>query len=361
MNILEATRSYENWMRTCTAVVESQLRDKHDRMKQDLFTFFRGTYYRWSQLWSALPAALPADVRSAPKVLAVADLHIDSFGTWRDLEGRLAWGVDDFDDSCPMPYTNDLVRLAASVKIVIDSEILTVGLKDACDLILTGYRTTLKEGGSPFVLAEQERNLEKLGIKEIVPPSNFWQRLNQRPAIRQGLPRAAKEALEAALPRGLDYRIVLREAGTGSLGQQRFVAIGKWKGGSIAREAKAMVPPACVWVNGRKDSGRSYYKKAIEAAVRSHDPFQNVVKGWLIRRLSPDSNPIEIAEWPAKRDEEILLRAMGSEAANVHLGTGRQVENILKDLRRRKPGWLRSAAKQMAKAVERDWIDYKHS
>jgi hypothetical protein len=357
MNILEATRSYEEWTRSCTTVVESSLRDKHDRMRRDLFTFFRGTYYRWGQVWSALAA----DLRLAPKVLAVADLHIDSFGTWRDLEGRLVWGVDDFDDSCPMPYTNDLVRLAASVKIVIDSKVLTIGLKDACDVILTGYRTTLKEGGSPFVLAEHERNLEKLGIKEFIPPTDFWQKLNERPAIRQVVPRSAKQALEAALPRGLDYRIVGREAGTGSLGQQRFVAIGQWKGGSIAREAKAMVPPACIWVDGRKDSGQSYYKKAIGAAVRSHDPFQYIVKGWLIRRLSPDSNPIEIADWPAKRDEEILLRAMGSEAANVHLGTSRQVEKILKDLRRRKPGWLRSAAKQMAKAVERDWSDYKHS
>jgi len=34
-------------------------------------------------------------------------------------EGRLSWGVDDFDESYPLPYTNDLVRLAASVRIVI--------------------------------------------------------------------------------------------------------------------------------------------------------------------------------------------------------------------------------------------------
>lgn len=357
MNIVQATKSYEGWMRTCTAVVESELRHKHVRMKEDLFSFFRGTFYRWVQLWPKVCS----DLQTAPAVLAVGDLHIDSFGTWRDVEGRLAWGVDDFDESYPMPYTNDLVRLTASVKIAMDCQMLTIGLKKACDVILSGYRTTLEAKGSPFVLAEQEQALEKLGVKEIVPPQDFWPKLRKRPVVNQAIPRSAKEALEAELPMGLDYRVVRREAGTGSLGRQRFVALGEWQGGCIAREAKAMVPSARAWLDGRKASPPSYYEKAIEGAVRSHDPFQKIIRGWLIRRLSPDSNPIELSDWPAKRDEQILLHAMGCETANVHMGTTRQIRNLLADLQRRKPPWLRSAAKQMVKALERDWKGYRES
>ncbi len=357
MNILQATKSYEDWMRTCTTLVESQIRDKHARMKEDLFSFFRGTFYRWAQLWPEVCG----DLSSAPEILAVGDLHIDSFGTWRDTEGRLAWGVDDFDESYPLSYTNDLVRLAASVKIAIDSETLAIPFKEACDVILTGYRGTLKDEGCPFVLAEQERNLERLGVQEIVPSEDFWQKLNQRPSVRLAIPRIAKKALEAELPKGLDYRIVRREAGTGSLGRQRFVAIGEWKGGYIAREAKAVTPSACAWLDGRKRSPRSYYEYAIEGAVRSRDPFQKVTQGWLIRRLSPDSNPIEVADWPAKRDERTLLHAMGCEAANVHLGTSSQIRKVLNDLQRRKSTWLRTAAKHMAKALEADWKEYKQS
>jgi hypothetical protein len=52
---------------------------------------------------------------------------------------------------------------------------------------------------------------------------------------------------------------------------------------------------------------------------------------------------------------------MGAEAANVHLGTRRQVGNVLRDLRKRKSNWLISAAKQMAKAIEAEWRDYKKS
>ena len=118
MNIHKATQSYENWMRSCTAVIEAHLRLKHKQMRESPFLFFRGTFYRWAQLWPNVCASL----RDAPKVLAVGDLHVGSFGTWRDTEGRLCWGIDDFDESYALPYTNDLVRLAASVKIVIDSE-----------------------------------------------------------------------------------------------------------------------------------------------------------------------------------------------------------------------------------------------
>jgi uncharacterized protein (DUF2252 family) len=73
-------------MRSRANIVESQLHAKHERMRGDLLSFFRGTYYRWAQL---LPEECE-DSCDAPKVLAVGDLHVDSFGTWRDAEGDCA-------------------------------------------------------------------------------------------------------------------------------------------------------------------------------------------------------------------------------------------------------------------------------
>jgi len=115
-------------------------------MREDAFLFLRGTFYRWVQHWPETCA----DLTQAPKVLACGDLHVGSFGTWRDSEGRLCWGVDDFDEAYPLPYTNDLVRLATSVKIVNDSKNLTISLKAGCDAILEGYQETLKQGGCPI-------------------------------------------------------------------------------------------------------------------------------------------------------------------------------------------------------------------
>ena len=78
-----------------------------------------------------------------------------------------------------------------------------------------------------------------------------------------------------------------------------------------------------------------------------------------VRRLSPDSNPIDIQTRPKHSDEEVLLTAMGCEAANVHLGTKSQTKKILKDLKVRKQGWLQDAAVRMAKMMEKDWKRYR--
>jgi hypothetical protein len=326
-------------------------------MRKDLFVFFRGTFYRWTQLWRSAES----DVRRAPTVLAVADLHIDSFGTWRDIEGRLIWGIDDFDGAYPLPYTNDLVRLATSIAVARHAGLCTLGLKDACRAVLDGYTHGLRANGAPIVLAERQDHLDKLGIDELKPPRHFWHNLDALPTARGSVPAGAVRALRATLPdRRLAYRLVRREAGTGSLGQARYVALADWDGGQIAREAKALVPSACVWASGGQRRGQAFYARSLDGAVRAPDPFQRVVGSWLVRRLSPDSNPILIADLPARRDEALLLRAMGTETANVHAGTARAI-GILRDLRRRRPRWLHHMAHTMAKAVERDWKDYREA
>ena len=47
--------------------------------------------------------------------------------------------------------------------------------------------------------------------------------------------------------RGPHWRVAHRVAGLGSLGRERYVALADWHGGSVAREAKALAPSACVW------------------------------------------------------------------------------------------------------------------
>src|SRR5262245_32358222 len=56
-----------------------------------------------------------SDLTDAPRLLAVGDLHVENFRTWRDAEGRLVWGVNDFDEVAEMPYAVDLVRLVAAL------------------------------------------------------------------------------------------------------------------------------------------------------------------------------------------------------------------------------------------------------
>ncbi|HSU88452.1 MAG TPA: DUF2252 family protein, partial [Terriglobia bacterium] len=135
MDILGATAQYEKWIAARIRVVQEDLAFKHAQMRESPFAFLRATFYRWLQLWQELCAT----ETSAPAVLAVGDLHIENFGTWRDSEGRLIWGINDFDEAFPLPYTFDLVRLGASARLAIKSENLTIGTRDACDAILEGY------------------------------------------------------------------------------------------------------------------------------------------------------------------------------------------------------------------------------
>jgi len=365
VNIHQATTSFEKWTRERTPVIDADLRFKHQQMKSELYLFLRGTFYRWAQLFPQICK----DEARAPKVLAVGDLHLGSFGTWRDFEGRLNWGVDDFDDSFPLPYTNDLTRLAASIRLAANDQNISIGFKDGCDVFLESYVETLRTGGKPFVLAESASHMETLGIDQLKPPKRFWEKLNALPVVPKNQQLHSGSIFSEVMPKQVhEFKVVRRRAGMGSLGQPRFVAIGDCEGGCVAREAKKMVPSACRWVISLTDSrerSRSsldpFYEQIMTHAVRSRDPFQRTLKGWVIRRLSPDSNPIELADLPRERDDERLLHAMGAEAANVHLGSRRQVKAVLRHLQRQKSNWLRNAAKKMAKAIESDWKDYRRS
>src|SRR5262249_19030067 len=90
MNIVEATRRYDRWLaRRLPVIVQRDLRAKHRHMAEEPFAFLRATFYRWAQVW---PHLCP-ELAGAPRVLGVGDLHLENFGTWRDGEGRLIWGI----------------------------------------------------------------------------------------------------------------------------------------------------------------------------------------------------------------------------------------------------------------------------
>src|SRR5512141_2221586 len=151
MKIAKSTREYEQWLAAHTPIVRADLALKHAAMARDPFAFLRATFYRWVQQWHTSCG----DLAGAPEVLAVGDLHVENFGTWRDCEGRLVWGVNDFDEAYPLAYTNDLVRLASSTYLAIEGNHLAVDPRDVGDAILAGYAEAIRTGGRPLVLAEE--------------------------------------------------------------------------------------------------------------------------------------------------------------------------------------------------------------
>jgi Uncharacterized protein conserved in bacteria len=215
MNILKATRQFEQWLGHHTRLIKKDVRLKHSYMKAGVFPFLRATYYRWAQVW---PKVCP-ELARAPRVLAVGDLHVENFGTWRDVEGRLIWGVNDFDEAHPASYANDLVRLAVSAHLASEAGHLPLERKDICDSILQGYREGLYEDGSPFVLGEKNEWLREIAESELRDPVHFWAKMDALPTLRGSAPKSAIDAIEYLMPEhDLSYRLAHRVAGLGSLG-----------------------------------------------------------------------------------------------------------------------------------------------
>jgi hypothetical protein len=356
MNVVKATRQFEDWLGHRTDIVKKDLHFKHTNMKAAVFPFLRATYYRWAQIW---PKVCP-ELAKAPQVLAVGDLHVENFGTWRDVEGRLIWGVNDFDEAFPMAYANDLVRLGVSAHLACEAGHLTLRHPEICEAILIGYRAGLRAGGMPFVLGENHTWLRLIAEGELRDPVHFWAKMDALPTLKGPMPISAVDAIEHLMPaRGLKYRVAHRIAGLGSLGHERYVALADWNGGRIAREAKALVSSGCYWAADRQGPSEILYQAIITRAVRCLDPFVQLRGRWILRRLSPHCSRIELADIKAQGEELRLIEAMGWETANIHLGTRAARRAVLSHLQKQKGKWLHKATEAMLKAVREDWKTWK--
>ncbi len=349
--IVEATGDFEKWLAKHLPLVKQDLKTKHEQMARAAFPFFRATFYRWLQLWPRLCG----DVACAPSVLAVGDLHIENFGTWRDLEGRLIWGVNDLDEAWPAAYTIDLVRLATSAYLAVEEEHLCLRRRHCAEAIEAGYRDGITHSGEAFILAEKHQWLRLLALGELRDPVHFWTKMTALPAYKGEIPEEVRKLIEDALPAPKqDYVLKRRIAGLGSLGHPRILAVTQFGGAWIAREAKAVRPSAGVWARGT-GKREIYGAKLAESAVRLRDPFVGFTNHWLVRRLAPDCSRIELSSLPQKRDEEKLLYSMGREIANMHFGSPRAIPAVKNDLAKRKGRWLHKASKAMLAATLDDW------
>ena len=351
MNIAKATEKYEVWLGKHLRILEADLNFKHEQMRLAPFPFLRATYYRWAQTWEKVCGV----AARGPRVLAVGDLHVENFGTWRDIEGRLIWGINDFDEAWRMPYSNDLIRLATSALVAQ----IPCDLKAGMAAILKGYGAALEAGGRPFALAEHHSSLRTMAVHRLHDPEAFWAKLHALPDIKEAPPSGATKAIEKMMPdrSPIEYRVTHRVAGLGSLGRERYVAIAEWRGGSIAREAKALAPSACLWAKEGRGTAAIQYEEILTHSVRCRDPFVHLLKRWIVRRLAPDCSRIELSALPKERDELRMLYAMGWETANIHLGSAK-ARPLLADLKKRPRNWLLDAARKMEKAVRADFEDY---
>jgi len=349
MNVVKATRNFEAWLAQRTHLDKKDLRLKHARMKAELFPFFRATYYRWAQLW---PQICP-ELAKASHVLAVGDLHVENFGTWRDIEGRLIWGVNDFDEAWPMAYTIDLVRLAVSAHLAVDVGRLPLKREDICGTLLEGYRESLQEQGRAFVLSEKHPWLRFIAEGETTRSRSLLEKNGGAPHPQTEVPISAVDAIEHLMPApGISYRLVHRVAGLGSLGHARYVAIAIGTADASPAKPKALAPSSNCWAEASRPKGQRppeiLYQTIINPCRPLSRSFCPVARTLDCSSLAPDCSRIELASLGSPNTELRLLHSMGWETANIHLGTPSARKAILRHLDTQKARWLHRAARSHA-------------
>src|SRR5262249_50789385 len=166
------------------------------------------------------------------------DIHLENYGTWRDTEGRLAWGVNDFDEADDMPYALDLVRLATSAMLAGTVSSSTT----ACDALLEGYTQGLR-APMPISLDRDYQLLRQLVEVDEKERAKFFDKIAKAVAKPTPAPQRYRAALASVTPAaGLKIRTARRmDAGAGSLGRPRWMGVAEWRGSPVVREAKALL------------------------------------------------------------------------------------------------------------------------
>jgi len=340
---------YHAWVRSCCDVDNVGLMAKREKMLESPFAFLRATYFRWA----ATCESICPELASAPRIACLGDIHVENYGTWRDADGRLVWGINDFDEVATMPYAFDLVRLATSALLAPDFRAKPGAIVSA---ILEGYAQGLA-APCASLLDDNAGWLRAFANPTQASSIKFWREVDQCPDATP--PADVQRSLVASLPKdALVERFASRIKGGGSLGRPRHLVIAQWRGGRIVREAKAYVPSAWTWAHAGS-GGRPWYTLLAQGAFRSPDPTLQSLPGVTIRRMAPDARKIELGDLEKSLSLQ-LLHAMGADLAAVHASDPRSAP-ILDDLSGRHASWLKRCSLAALAGTQVDFQEYSAS
>lgn len=356
MAIVTANRKYEAWLTAQLKgkIVKRDLTRKHEKMSESAFSFLRATYWRWAEtILDICP-----DAATAPAVLSVGDIHLENFGTWRDREGRVVWGINDYDEAAEMPYVLDVVRLATSA--VLGSTRDQLSLKAICTSVLDGYQRGI-EAPEAFILDRDHIKMRRRFVVGEAERAKFWRKIDDQhkeaSSEKTSPPAPWRKLFAVALPEPIKLTYWPRTAGTGSLGRPRWLAYGIWRNGPLLREGKALASSGWIRAHGGPTGLR--LSEIAAGHYRSPDPWYQMSGNLLVRRLSPNNHKIDVAQADLLHVD--ILKAMGRDLAAAHLSEPGRRGAIRKDLETRKRRWFHDSVENAAKFVSREYAEWKKS
>jgi Uncharacterized protein conserved in bacteria (DUF2252) len=365
--IVSSTQNYDSWLLALEPAFAHDLKQKFEVMAGDPGDFLRATFYRWSERF----VDLCPEAASAPAARAVGDVHVGNFGTWHDRKGRLRWGLNDFDEACWIPFTNDLTRLATSALLARnDLDPQTVER-----MILSGYSDRVARGELGALDLADDSSLRKATAAAQMSSQEYYKKLAGKDVLDGHDAKALRSLctrLQEDVPGGLLHH---RRAGRGSLGRVRIFALSKTDP-VFAIEAKRVLRSAWSWARrggpaspDPADDRNDDLVSLLTDKRRRPDRETTVEKidkhRWVLRPLSPDRVGIDFGDVDDVSESlaSQLLDRMGAEVAHIHL-LSQDAERLASYLAQAEPGWLGSAADAMKVDTENDfhvWKKYRRA
>ena len=367
------------------------LQRKYAALRSDPFRFLRGTCHLF---YEDLPPDWP--LRRAPLAWVCGDLHLENFGSFKGDNRLVYFDLNDFDEGCLAPVTLDVLRLAVSILLGMQSRGVNGPESIAlCHVMLEAYGAALAEGKAKWVdrdlacglIGDLFESLKGRSRKDFIAARTEGKNSHRRlkldgkryVALSDECRQKVLEFMAGfALRQGAPdfYRVIdvaRRIAGTGSLGVERYAILVEGKGspeGNYLLDLKEAVPSALAPVSGASQPawpseaarvvGLQQRVQAISMAF-----LRDVIidgKPFILRALQPTEDRVNLDAWDGKlRHLESVVAAMGQLSAWGHLrGSGRQGSAIADELVAfgSDPAWIAPLvgfAVETAKKVEADW------
>jgi uncharacterized protein (DUF2252 family) len=214
---------------------------KYKFLAENAFKFFRGTCHIFYEDLSVAEPLPPS-----PVTWSCGDLHIENFGSYRGDNHLVYFDLNDFDESMLAPVLWDLARMTTSIFIAFDSlKITNKKALKAVEIFLNVFTGILAEGNARYIepqtatgivkkfLNSASEKKQKEFIKERTKLIKGKLRLDKGPGKHLKINKQLKKELidnfiawmrsNNALNGYEITDVCFRIAGTGSIGQERFL------------------------------------------------------------------------------------------------------------------------------------------
>jgi uncharacterized protein (DUF2252 family) len=322
---------------------------KLGQLRKDAFAFFRGTNSLFLEFLSRTHPLF-----RAPRVLICGDLHLENFGAFKGDNRLCYFDVNDFDESCLAPFTLDIVRFVASIKVAAPG--LGMSRTQAQDLVLAflrAYGQCISDGKPRWIerslaqgvfrallrRAMSRTRSELLARFTKIKAGNRRIRIDgpralavdsaERSRLRKFLAQFAAPGLRKSFFKFLDA--ARRIAGNGSLGLPRYILLIHGRESpeqNFALDLKLAAPSAVAqWLAAKQPDWPSEALRvvAIQRIVQAVSPaLLHAVtfdrRPFVLKELQPSIDRLDLTQWRHKPRRLLqAVEGMGHVTAWAHL------------------------------------------